>query len=120
MLQIKLIESFSTVLESAGVMFPDEDEEGDFVVKVAKLVSYQDGIFVLPHIKLYPTYDCCTSNCQVLPLYHGGSYSIVFYSILAVLKYGKFARQKFCGWKNPITLKHLRSSIPVAKLVVSE
>ena len=35
---MKLIESFSTVLESAGVMYPDEDEEGDFVVKLAKLV----------------------------------------------------------------------------------
>ena len=35
---MKLIELFSTVLESAGVMYPDEDEEGDFVVKLAKLV----------------------------------------------------------------------------------
>lgn len=39
--QVKLIESFTTVLESAGVMFPDEDEEGDFLVKLAKLVSVQ-------------------------------------------------------------------------------
>lgn len=38
MLQVKLIESFTAVLESAGVMYPDEDEEGDFVVKLAKLV----------------------------------------------------------------------------------
>ena len=46
---MKLIESFSTVLESAGVMYPDEDEEGDFVVKLAKLVCNLDVYY---HITL--------------------------------------------------------------------
>ncbi|XP_052823578.1 exportin-T [Octopus bimaculoides] len=35
----KLIESFATVLNSAGVMCPNEDEEGDYMAKLAKLVN---------------------------------------------------------------------------------
>lgn len=37
--KMKLIESFTAVLQSAGVMYPTEDEEGDFVAKLSKLVN---------------------------------------------------------------------------------
>lgn len=36
--QLKLIESFTSVLEGAGVMCADGDDDGDFLVKLAKLV----------------------------------------------------------------------------------
>lgn len=45
--QVKLIESFTSVLESAGVMYADEDEEGDFVVKLSKLVCIVCVIIVI-------------------------------------------------------------------------
>ncbi|KAJ8301279.1 hypothetical protein KUTeg_020266 [Tegillarca granosa] len=35
----KLIESFTEVLENAGVLNPKEDEEGDFLAKLSKLVN---------------------------------------------------------------------------------
>ncbi|XP_067932118.1 exportin-T-like [Watersipora subatra] len=37
--KINLIESFTSVLENAGVMHPDDEEEGDFVLKLAELVN---------------------------------------------------------------------------------
>ncbi|KAF6021809.1 XPOT [Bugula neritina] len=45
--KVKLIESFTSVLESAGVMYPSEDEEGDFVLKLSKLVNCMGENLVL-------------------------------------------------------------------------
>lgn len=53
----KLIESFASVLDSAGVMCPNEGEEGDYLAKLAKLVNGMGQNLIYCYQKLLKSAD---------------------------------------------------------------
>ncbi|XP_064605610.1 exportin-T-like isoform X2 [Liolophura sinensis] len=58
----KLVESFATVLDSAGVMNVSEDEEGDYMAKLAKLVNGMGTNLVVSWQKLVKAGDLPNAN----------------------------------------------------------
>ncbi|XP_013382049.1 exportin-T [Lingula anatina] len=66
----KLIESFTNVLDSAGVIHPTEDEEGDFVAKLSKLVNGMGLQLIQAWQKLVKAGDSASSNVTMQAFEH--------------------------------------------------